>query len=77
MGLLFPLVGQLNVTRLKTLGTKIGKVYAVNSLGSIAGAFGAGFLLIPLLGTERAVQALVWTNIASGGAAATGPSKRQ
>ena len=52
MGLLFPLVGQLNVTHLKTLGTKIGKVYAVNSLGSIAGAFSAGFLLIPLLGTE-------------------------
>ena len=66
MGLLFPLVGQLNATNLKTLGTKIGKVYAVNSLGSIAGAFGAGFLLIPLLGTERAVQALAWTNIALG-----------
>ena len=66
MGLLFPLVGQLNVTHLKTLGTKIGKVYAVNSLGSIAGAFSAGFLLIPLLGTERAVQALAWTNIALG-----------
>ena len=48
------------------MGTKIGKVYAVNSLGSIAGAFGAGFLLIPLLGTERAVQALAWTNIALG-----------
>ena len=66
LGLLFPLVGQLNTTHLKTLGTKIGKVYAVNSLGSIAGAFGAGFLLIPLLGTERAVQALAWTNIALG-----------
>ena len=66
LGLLFPLVGQLNVTHLKTLGTKIGTVYAVNSLGSIAGAFGAGFLLIPLLGTERAVQALAWTNIALG-----------
>lgn len=66
MGLLFPLVGQLNVTHLKTLGTKIGKVYAVNSLGSIGGAFGAGFLLIPLLGTERTVQALAWTNIALG-----------
>ena len=65
-GLLFPLVGQLNATHLRTLGTKIGKVYAVNSLGSIGGAFGAGFLLIPLLGTERAVQALAWTNIALG-----------
>ena len=66
MGVLFPLVGQLNVTHLKTLGTKIGKVYAVNSLGSIGGAFGSGFLLIPLLGTERAVQVLAWTNIALG-----------
>ena len=74
MGLLFPLVGQLNVTHLKTLGTKIGKVYAVNSLGSIAGAFSAGFLLIPLLGTERAVQALAWTNIALGALLLVHPS---
>ena len=66
LGVLLPLVGQLNVTHLKTLGTKIGKVYAVNSLGSIGGAFGTGFLLIPLLGTERAVQVLAWTNIALG-----------
>ena len=66
LGMLFPLVGQLHVTHLKTLGTKIGKVYAINSLGSIGGAFGTGFLLIPLLGTERAVQVLAWTNIALG-----------
>jgi spermidine synthase len=35
----------------------IGRLYAVNAAGSIAGSLGAGWVLIPLLGSERTLYA--------------------
>jgi spermidine synthase len=36
-----------------------GDVYAVNTLGSIAGSFAAGFLLVPLLGLQQSLVLMV------------------
>jgi len=37
--------------------TAVGRAYGANSAGAAAGAFAGGFLLIPSLGVERALQA--------------------
>lgn len=66
MGLLLPLVGRIQVARLDSLGRRIGDVYAANTTGAIFGAFGAGFVLVPWLGSQASLQVLAWVNIAVG-----------
>lgn len=55
MGATLPIGAQLYSNSMVVLGRRIGGVYSVNTLGAIAGSLAAGFLLIPTLGTERAV----------------------
>ena len=66
MGLLFPVVGRLYVTRLQELGSRIGDIYGINTAGAIFGAFAAGFVLIPTVGTQGSVDLLAWINILIG-----------
>jgi spermidine synthase len=66
MGLLFPIVGRLRTPDLGSLGKRIGDIYAVNTAGAIFGAFAAGFILIPFLGTQVSIQLLASINIALG-----------
>ena len=66
MGLLFPIAAKVCIPRLDQLGRGVGTVYAANTLGAIAGALVAGFVLLPLLGTYRSIQVLAWVNIAIG-----------
>ncbi len=66
MGVLFPVVGRLYVTRLRDLGSRIGDIYGINTSGAILGAFAAGFVFIPAVGTQRSVDLLAWLNILIG-----------
>lgn len=66
MGILFPVVGRIRSVGLNTLGRDIGDVYAVNTAGAIAGAFGVGFVFIPLIGTQASVTTLAWLNVSLG-----------
>ena len=66
MGIAFPLASRLHVRRLDRVGSSVGDVYAANTAGAIAGAFAAGFILVPLSGTQGAVEVLAWFNIAAG-----------
>ena len=66
MGLLFPVAAKVCIPRIEQLGRGVGTVYAANTLGAIAGALVAGFVLLPLLGTYRSIQVLAWVNIAVG-----------
>ncbi|MYF92660.1 MAG: hypothetical protein F4184_11330, partial [Gemmatimonadetes bacterium] len=66
MGLLFPIAAKVCIPRIEQLGRGVGSVYAANTLGAIAGALVAGFVLLPLLGTYRSIQVLAWVNIAIG-----------
>lgn len=52
-------------------GPASARVYAWNTVGSIAGAIGAGFFLIPALGFEGMLVVGVATNLALAAAAAT------
>jgi len=66
MGILFPIAGKLYVRALDTVGRRVGGIYAANTTGAIFGAFAAGFVLIPLLGSQWSIQLLAWVNIAIG-----------
>ncbi|MBI3600313.1 MAG: fused MFS/spermidine synthase [Nitrospinae bacterium] len=66
MGITFPLIGKLYADDLKLLGRKIGNVYSVNTVGSIAGSFSAGFLLIPFLGIQKGILLMAFINLVMG-----------
>jgi spermidine synthase len=51
-------------------GSAVGTVYAVNTLGSIAGALAAGLWLLPALGTSRSLALLATCGAISGAVAA-------
>ncbi len=40
------------------IGSDLGELYGANTLGCIAGSLGAGFVLIPVLGTQNAILAV-------------------
>jgi spermidine synthase len=64
MGAALPIASQLYSNRLTLLGRSIGNIYSVNTLGAIAGSLTAGFVLLPLLGTERTILAGLFVNAA-------------
>lgn len=66
MGFLFPLVARIRVRRIGAVGTEVGDIYAFNTAGAIFGAFAAGFLLIPGLGTQFSLEVLALINLAAG-----------
>lgn len=64
MGATFPVVTKIATQALDELGTEVGNVYSINTLGSIAGSLGTGFLLIPLIGVKSTTVAAACVNIA-------------
>ena len=67
IGALFPVVSSLYTReQTETIGLSIGTVNGLNTAGAIAGALGAGFLLIPLLGLRNTALFLAVINLALG-----------
>ncbi|MCC7146250.1 MAG: fused MFS/spermidine synthase [Phycisphaeraceae bacterium] len=48
------------------LGSRVSRLYWVNTLGAVAGTFGSGFWLIPTYGLRRTVAVAVGLNILAG-----------
>jgi spermidine synthase len=63
----FPFAVRLVVRDLESLGTRLGVVYTANTLGSIAGAWLVGFVVLPALGVRGAFMLLVLVNLVLGG----------
>lgn len=53
VGATFPLVAAALARGPDRLGRDVGRVYAANTVGTILGSVGAGFLLVPHLGIQR------------------------
>src|SRR5438876_7628101 len=64
MGATFPVASQLYSSKVTILGRSIGNIYSFNTMGAIAGSLFAGFLLIPIIGTERTMLAGLFFNAA-------------
>lgn len=68
MGMTFPLVSSLYARNLGRIGSRIGNMAAINTTGAVIGSFVAGYILIPLLGTQESIVALAAANALLGGA---------
>ncbi|MEO6665575.1 MAG: fused MFS/spermidine synthase, partial [Nitrospiria bacterium] len=56
-GLVLPAAIHALVRDPRTVGGTVGRLYAANTVGAIAGAFAAGFLLVPRLGVQATLLA--------------------
>jgi spermidine synthase len=66
IGATFPAAVRLYVENDATLGARVGRLYAFNTLGAMLGAFAAGFILIPLIGLQRSALLLALINMTIG-----------
>ncbi len=64
MGAAFPLGVRAYARGLSKIGSDTGAVYSVNTLGSIAGSFLMGFVIMPAVGMETAMYVAVAVNLA-------------
>jgi spermidine synthase len=53
LGMVSPYAVRLKIKALQTSGATVGRLYAISTVGSIAGTFAAGFYLIPAMGTTN------------------------
>lgn len=67
MGAAFPLAARVVTADVSRVGHSLGGVYAINTMGTIGGAFLCGFVLIPTFGLGPTAAALVLANLALAG----------
>lgn len=58
LGMVSPYAVRLKIKALQTSGSTVGQLYAISTVGSIAGTFAAGFYLIPAMGTTNILIAI-------------------
>lgn len=66
MGIAVPLAMQICQRGPRQEGSSVGTVYAVNTMGSILGAFVAGFILIPTIGLHLGLILVASLNVVAG-----------
>jgi spermidine synthase len=64
-GMSFPVLTYLVTKGSKDIGSSIGAVYGVNTLGGIMGSLVAGYLLLPNLGSQQTLTCLAMLNFLS------------
>jgi spermidine synthase len=58
LGFVTPFAVKLKLAAIENTGGTVGSLYALSTVGSIAGTFAAGFLLIPFVGSVRTLYIL-------------------
>ncbi len=67
MGILFPLINELSFKKvIRKTGKTVSSVYAVNTIGAIAGSLGAGFFLLPSFGIKTSILVISVINLLLG-----------
>jgi spermidine synthase len=67
MGMTVPLVTKIFTRSVERVGTALGSVYAVNTIGGVFGSVAAGFALIPLIGVQHSIMVVGAISVALGG----------
>lgn len=62
-GMSFPVVVRAVNARVDETGEEVGTAYAFNTAGSIVGSFAAGFIIMPWLGMQTAIAAMILINL--------------
>ena len=63
IGIGLPLASELTIQHLSALGRRLGRLYALNTLGGTLGSLTAGFVLVPYLGTQASLTLIVGLNL--------------
>jgi len=66
MGAVFPIVTKLYTPSVSRLGGSLGKLYAANTMGAVAGSLLAGFVLLPALGAQKSIILVAAINLVLG-----------
>ncbi|MFC1587471.1 fused MFS/spermidine synthase [Planctomycetota bacterium] len=66
MGMVFPLVSAMYVKSLDRLGSGVGWLYQVNTVGTVLGSLLTGFVFIPLLKMQPSMVLMACVNIVLG-----------
>ncbi len=66
MGATLPLLSRVVITGLDRVGHELGKLYAINTIGAVAGTLCAGFYLIGHLGLQGTIYVAVAGNLVVG-----------
>ncbi len=61
LGFVIPYASKLRILSLDQAGSTVGRLYALSTIGSIAGTFLAGFVLIPFVGSVRTLYLIAGT----------------
>lgn len=72
IGASFPCAVNVAASGVDRVGLDVGRLYAINTFGAIAGTIVAGFVLVPALGVQSAVKVAVLLNLAVSVAIAIG-----
>jgi len=64
MGATFPVVSRIIVTNLRDVGSRVGRAYALNTMGGILGLLCSGFVLQRFLGLQVSLYILFGVNMA-------------
>ena len=59
MGGIFPAMARAFDAERPSAGKAVGRLYAANTVGAILGSFMAGFVLVPLIGIQNVVMAMI------------------
>lgn len=66
LGTVSPVVIKLSLADLERTGSTVGRIYAISTVGAIAGTFATGFFLIDLMGTRSIVWSVAAVLVAVG-----------
>lgn len=66
IGMTLPIITGFLTRNIKTVGTDIGKVFAVNTIGGVVGAVLTGLVFIPFMGTRTTYEIGILINILIG-----------
>jgi spermidine synthase len=66
MGASFPLTARITAGRARGVAATLGGIYALNTVGAIAGSLAAGFLIAPALGIRNGILAIAAVNVLVG-----------
>jgi spermidine synthase len=66
IGATFPLVTKIYTRNVERVGTALGNVYSVNTIGGVFGSLIAGFFLIPAIGMQKGIILVSGINVLIG-----------
>ncbi len=66
MGAAFPMVMDAVSSGKEKVGGEVGRLYAMNITGCVAGSVVAGYMLIPAFGIQNSIIAVAWVSVLSG-----------